>query len=94
LHIAKTLACDIRLLLPANVPCSAKLEDMKKRKEDASRTDPVSGTSSKSATPVEERDHEERGDGGDGEEEEERGGRIVPKLTIGADGNVVIDEER
>ena len=86
--------------------CSAKLEDMKKRKED--------GTISKSVTPTPV-DSSGAGhgvareeDGGKGrevgveeeekEEEEEEddddGGRLVPKLTIGSDGSIVIDEKR
>ena len=77
---------------------SAKLEDMKRRKEDASRTDPGSDASSKSATPVSPEegggDREERRIGEEEGEEEEGEGRIVPKLKVGADGSIVIDEER
>ena len=74
--------------------CSAKLDDLKRRKEDSSKSSPAP---SKSTTPVpsgEGGGHGERGDGGEVGEEGEEEGRIVPKLRVGADGNIVIDEER
>lgn len=83
---------------PTANPMSARLEDLKRRKED--------GTTSKSVTPTPPADNSRAGRGEDkgremgveeekeeDEEEYDDGGRLVPKLTIGSDGSIVIDEK-
>lgn len=93
----------------AHIPYSAKIEELKRKKEDGSRKEDGSGSvlASKSTTPVPvesrgtagggieaDQGAEERGGAEEGQGEGEEEGRLVPKLRIGADGNIIIDEER